>query len=233
MAGARPRKVRSCGLHRSRSRSYGRCAGRSSALPALIARVCACFAPPARPRGRRAAGEDRGAGRFAHRRLRPAGRCRVSGAARKPRSRPRASPSSIANAGVSGDTASGGLGRLDWSVPDGTDAVILELGANDALRGIDPKVTKAALEEIVGRLDARHIAVLLAGMLAPRNLGADYVQAFDAIYPELAATIRSSSIRSSSTGWRPTPSSIRPTACTRPRRRRCDRARGSCRRSRR
>jgi acyl-CoA thioesterase-1 len=94
----------------------------------------------------------------------------------------------IANAGVSGDTASDGLDRLDWSVPKGTDAVILELGANDALRGVDPKVTKAALEKILARLAARHIPVLLAGMQAPRNMGADYVRAFDAIYPALAAT---------------------------------------------
>jgi acyl-CoA thioesterase-1 len=94
---------------------------------------------------------------------------------------------SVANAGVSGDTASGGLGRLDWSVPDGTDAVIVELGANDALRGIDPKLTKTALDTILNRLKERHIAVLLAGMEAPRNMGSDYVQAFDAIYPALAS----------------------------------------------
>jgi acyl-CoA thioesterase-1 len=93
----------------------------------------------------------------------------------------------IANAGVSGDTATGGLARLDWSVPDGTDAVILELGANDALRGSDPKATRAALDAIIRRLTERRIAVLLAGMLAPRNLGAEYANAFDAIYPELAA----------------------------------------------
>jgi len=93
----------------------------------------------------------------------------------------------IANAGVSGDTAAGGLARLDWSVPEGTDAVILELGANDALRGADPKATRASLEAIIKTLKARKIAVLLAGMLAPRNLGPDYAQAFDAIYPELAA----------------------------------------------
>jgi acyl-CoA thioesterase-1 len=92
----------------------------------------------------------------------------------------------IENAGVSGDTASGGLGRLDWSVPEGTDAVIVELGANDALRGSDPKVTRAALEGIIRRLKERRIAVLLVGMLAPRNLGPDYVKAFDPIYPELA-----------------------------------------------
>jgi len=94
----------------------------------------------------------------------------------------------VANAGVSGDTASGGLDRLDWSVPQGTEAVILELGANDALRGIDPEITKAALDKILGKLDQRHIAVLLAGMRAPRNMGADYAKAFDAIYPALAST---------------------------------------------
>jgi acyl-CoA thioesterase-1 len=93
----------------------------------------------------------------------------------------------IANAGVSGDTAAGGLARLDWSIPEGTDAVILELGANDALRGADPKATRAALDAIISRLKARRIAVLLAGMLAPRNLGEDYAKAFDPIYPELAA----------------------------------------------
>src|SRR5262245_48943025 len=92
----------------------------------------------------------------------------------------------IANAGVSGDTTSDGLARLDWSVPDGTDAVILELGANDALRGIDPAIVRAALEAIMSRLKERRIAVLLAGMRAPPNLGVDYVRAFDAIFPELA-----------------------------------------------
>jgi acyl-CoA thioesterase-1 len=94
----------------------------------------------------------------------------------------------ITNAGVSGDTASGGLGRLDWSVPDGTEAVIVELGANDALRGLDPKLTKAALDNILSKLGNRHIVVLLAGMQAPRNMGPDYVRAFDAIYPALAST---------------------------------------------
>jgi len=94
----------------------------------------------------------------------------------------------IANAGVSGDTASGGLARLDWSVPDGTDAVILELGANDMLRGVDPHVTKAALDRILGKLTARHIPVLLAGMKAMRNLGSDYAREFDAVYPALAST---------------------------------------------
>lgn len=93
----------------------------------------------------------------------------------------------IANAGVSGDTSSGGLARLDWSVPEGTDAVILELGANDSLRGADPNLTRAALDGILRRLQERRIAVLFIGMLAPRNLGADYAQAFDAIFPALAA----------------------------------------------
>lgn len=94
----------------------------------------------------------------------------------------------IANAGVSGDTASGGLSRLDWSVPDGTDAVIVELGANDMLRGVDPKVTRAALEQIVTRLKQRGIEVLLAGMRAVSNYGEDYTKQFNAIYPELATT---------------------------------------------
>ena len=94
----------------------------------------------------------------------------------------------VANAGVSGDTASGGLERLGWSVPVGTDAVIVELGANDALRGIDPKVTQSALDKILRELEQRHIAVLLAGMRAPRNMGTEYARAFDAIYPALAST---------------------------------------------
>lgn len=93
---------------------------------------------------------------------------------------------SIANAGVSGDTASGGLARLDWSVPEGTDAVIIELGANDALRGIDPKVTRGALETILQRLKRRQIPVLLCGMVSPPNMGPDYARMFDSIFPELA-----------------------------------------------
>lgn len=93
----------------------------------------------------------------------------------------------IANAGVSGDTASDGLARLDWSVPQGTDAVIVELGANDMLRGIKPEVTRAALDGILQRLTARHISVLLCGMRAAPNMGADYALAFERIYPELAA----------------------------------------------
>jgi len=92
----------------------------------------------------------------------------------------------VANAGVSGDTAADGLARLDWSVPQGTDAVIVELGANDMLRGIDPAATGRTLDEILGRLAARHIAVMLCGMRAAPNLGPDYGKAFDGIYPALA-----------------------------------------------
>jgi acyl-CoA thioesterase-1 len=90
------------------------------------------------------------------------------------------------NAGVSGDTSSGGRDRLDWSVPEGTEAVIVELGANDALRGTDPAVTRAALTDILTRLRTRKIAVLLCGMVAPPNYGSDYSARFNAIYPDLA-----------------------------------------------
>jgi acyl-CoA thioesterase-1 len=93
----------------------------------------------------------------------------------------------VDNAGVSGDTTSDGLARLDWSVPQGTDAVIVELGANDMLRGFKPEVTRATLDSILQRLTARHIAVLLCGMRAAPNLGADYAAAFEPIYPDLAA----------------------------------------------
>jgi acyl-CoA thioesterase I len=93
----------------------------------------------------------------------------------------------VADAGVSGDTASGGLARLAWSVPDGTDAVILELGANDMLRGLDPKLTRAAIEQIVRQLTDRGIPVLICGMRAAPNLGEDYAHAFNAIFPEVAA----------------------------------------------
>jgi acyl-CoA thioesterase-1 len=93
---------------------------------------------------------------------------------------------SVANAGVSGDTTTAGLARLDWSVPNGTQAVILEFGANDAFRGVAPATARKNLEEIVTRLKARNIEVMLAGMYAPRNLGQDYVSAFNPIYPDLA-----------------------------------------------
>ncbi len=92
----------------------------------------------------------------------------------------------VINAGVSGDTTRGGLERLDWAVPEGADAVIVELGANDALRGIDPSATRGNLDSIVEQLVGRGIAVLVAGMQAPPNLGDDYAAAFNAIFPELA-----------------------------------------------
>ena len=92
----------------------------------------------------------------------------------------------IAKAGVSGDTTSGGLARLDWSIPDGTSLVILELGANDMLRAIDPEIAEKNLDAMLARLKQRNIPVLLAGMRAAPNLGPDYQSAFDAIYPRLA-----------------------------------------------
>ncbi|HTC98531.1 MAG TPA: arylesterase [Bradyrhizobium sp.] len=95
----------------------------------------------------------------------------------------------MTNAGVSGDTASGGRDRLDWSVPEGTQAVIVELGANDALRGTDPAVTRAALSDILTRLKARNIAVMLCGMLAPPNYGRDYAERFNTIYSDLAKSL--------------------------------------------
>src|SRR5512133_1260145 len=93
---------------------------------------------------------------------------------------------SVANAGVSGDTASAGAARVDWAVPDGAALVIVELGANDALRGIDPAVTRKALSDLLARLGARNLKALLVGMRAPPNMGEDYVRSFDAIYPDLA-----------------------------------------------
>lgn len=93
----------------------------------------------------------------------------------------------VTNAGVSGDTASDGLARLEWSVPLEADVVIVELGSNDALRGIDPEVTRKALAGILARLRQRGQSVLLAGALAPPNLGDAYAESFDPIYPALAA----------------------------------------------
>lgn len=92
----------------------------------------------------------------------------------------------VANAGVSGDTTSGGLSRLDWSVPDGTDLVVLELGANDMLRGISPEITERNLDAMISRLKERGIAVLLAGMVAAPNLGDDFGATFNGLYPRLA-----------------------------------------------
>jgi acyl-CoA thioesterase-1 len=92
----------------------------------------------------------------------------------------------VTNAGVSGDTSAGGLARLDWSLADHPGAVILELGSNDMLRGTPPAETEKNLRAILDRLKAAHVKVLLTGMHAQRNLGAQYVQEFDAIYPRLA-----------------------------------------------
>lgn len=92
----------------------------------------------------------------------------------------------IANAGVSGDTTAAGLARFDWAIPDGTEAVIVELGANDALRGIEPDVARANLDEILTRLRARNIDVLLAGMRAPKNYGKDYEARYETIFGDLA-----------------------------------------------
>ncbi len=92
----------------------------------------------------------------------------------------------IIDAGVSGDTTAGGLARLEWALSGGVDAAIVALGSNDALRGLDPAISRASLDGILSLLGQRNIPVLLAGMAAPRNLGADYVAAFDAIYPDLA-----------------------------------------------
>lgn len=93
----------------------------------------------------------------------------------------------VENAGVSGDTSAGGLARLDWSIDDDVDAVIVELGSNDALRGFDPQQTRDNLTAILEALAARDLPVLLTGMLAPPNLGEEYGAEFAAIYPDLAS----------------------------------------------
>ena len=92
----------------------------------------------------------------------------------------------VANAGVSGDTTAGGLARLDWAVPDDADAVIVELGANDALRGLPPAAARKNLEAILTRIKAKGADILLTGMRAPRNYGPEYTSAFDRIFPALA-----------------------------------------------
>ncbi|WP_284777309.1 arylesterase [Agrobacterium sp. lyk4-40-TYG-31] len=92
----------------------------------------------------------------------------------------------ITNAGVSGDTSAGGLARAEWSVPDGTDGVILELGANDALRGTSPDETEKNLEAIITGLQKRNIPILLIGIMAPPNMGGDFAERFNGIYPRLA-----------------------------------------------
>jgi acyl-CoA thioesterase-1 len=92
----------------------------------------------------------------------------------------------VINAGVSGDTTADGLARLDWSLADKPDLVILELGANDALRGLDPAAVRANLDKLIGKIEASGAKLLLAGMQAPSNWGEQYQQAFNGIYPELA-----------------------------------------------
>jgi acyl-CoA thioesterase-1 len=171
--------------HRPPSRSYGNRAAPVQRIAAVLVTIACLFAPVlARPQGQPvkivALGDSLTAGYGLP--VADAFPTRLQAALKAT-----GIDATVANAGVSGDTASGGLERIDWSVPDGTDAVILELGANDALRGLDPKLTEKALDAILGKLDARHIPVLLAGMKAPPNMGADYAKAFDAIYPRLAA----------------------------------------------
>jgi len=92
----------------------------------------------------------------------------------------------VINAGVSGDTSAGGLSRLDWSLGDRPGAAVVELGSNDALRGIPPAQTEKNLSAILAKLKAQHIPILLLGMMAPRNLGPEYARDFDSIYPRLA-----------------------------------------------
>ena len=92
----------------------------------------------------------------------------------------------VANAGVSGDTTAAGLARVDWAIPDGTDAVILEFGANDMMRGMDPAEARRNLDRMITRIKAKGATVLLAGMRSLGNWGPDYVQRFEAIFPDLA-----------------------------------------------
>jgi acyl-CoA thioesterase-1 len=92
----------------------------------------------------------------------------------------------VINAGVSGDTTRGGLSRLDWTLSDEVDAVIVELGGNDLLRGIDPAESRANLDAILAELDARGLPALIAGLPAPGNYGPDFKREFDAMFPELA-----------------------------------------------
>ena len=100
--------------------------------------------------------------------------------------RQRGSEARVVNAGVSGDTTAGGLARLDWALADKPDLVILALGANDALRGIDPSTVYDNLDKMIGKIEANGAKVLLLGMLAPPNWGEKYKRAFDGIFPELA-----------------------------------------------
>jgi acyl-CoA thioesterase-1 len=92
----------------------------------------------------------------------------------------------ITNAGVAGETTADGVSRLDWSIPEGTDIVILEFGANDALRGIAPEISEKNLSDMIEKLKQRNVRVILAGMLAPPNMGNDFADKFNAIFPRLA-----------------------------------------------
>ena len=94
----------------------------------------------------------------------------------------------VINAGVSGDTTAGGLSRIEWTLTPQVDAILVALGGNDLLRGMDPAASRANLEGILKIATARDLKVLLIGMQAPSNYGADYKAAFDSIYPELAET---------------------------------------------
>lgn len=92
----------------------------------------------------------------------------------------------VINGGVSGDTTAGGAARIDWALADRPQVMILALGGNDMLRGIDPASTRSNLEAVIAKAKAAGVEIVLAGMLAPPNLGVDYKRAFDALYPELA-----------------------------------------------
>jgi len=107
------------------------------------------------------------------------------------------------NAGVSGDTTAGGAARIDWTLTPEVDAVIVALGGNDLLRGLDPAVSRANLERIVGAAVARDLKVLLVGMQAPGNFGAAYKQDFDAMYPEIAARFGTAFVPSFFLGFAP------------------------------
>jgi acyl-CoA thioesterase-1 len=98
----------------------------------------------------------------------------------------RGTEAKVINAGVSGDTAAAALARLDWALTEDADAVIIELGGNDALQGIPPEGTKAAIEKVIQQVQARGLPILLAGQEAPRNMGKDYVDQFRAIFADLA-----------------------------------------------
>ncbi len=100
--------------------------------------------------------------------------------------RARGIEATVINSGVSGETSAGGLARLDWALADDPDLVIVDLGGNDALRGLDPRATEANLDAIVSRLQAEKRGVLIAGMLAPPNLGADYAAAFNTVFRDVA-----------------------------------------------